>query len=218
MGDALQRGRRLAAVTAICAWLGLVLQLYFSVSDMTGKGSSVPGAVWRYLGYFTILTNILVAAVATRAALRPDARSGINGPRFELAVATAIAIVGIVYGVLLAHLFNLGGIRLFTDTLLHRVTPLAFMLFWWSRRTGRLAWRDLVWAPVLTLAYAVYALARGQAEGWYAYWFFDANALGVMEMARNGAGLLAATLAVGAVLIGADRIAAERRFGNDDPR
>lgn len=205
------KGRHLAALAAVSAWLGLALQLFFSISDMTGNGFGTPGAIWRYLGYFTILTNILVAAVATRAALQPDARDRINAPRFEMAVAAAILIVGIVYGVLLAHMFSHTGIRWVTDALLHKATPALFALLWWTRRTGQLQWRDLIWAPALPAVYAVYALARGQAEGWYAYWFFDAGALGFAEMLRNAAGLLAATLAVGAVLIWADRIYDTRR-------
>jgi hypothetical protein len=199
-------GRRvLAGLVAVVGWLGLGLQLWLSMIDMTANGFSIGGALWRYLGFFTILTNILVAIVATRAALRPDARDGVNDARFELAVAVAILIVGIVYGVLLAHLANFSGARLLADTLLHRVQPLLFAILWWTRRTRRLTWRDTLWAPALPAAYALYALARGRAEGWYAYWFFDAGKLSAAELVRNSVAMLVVTLVVGAALVWADR-------------
>lgn len=201
----MRRRQILAVLAAVVGWGALALQLRLSLSDLTADGFSPGGALWRYLGYFTILTNILVAIVATRAAIQPDARDGVNDPRFELAVAAAILIVGIVYGVLLAHLANFTGAHLLADTLLHRVQPLLFAALWWTRRTGRLSWRDTLWAPVLPAAYAVYALARGRAEGWYAYWFFDAGKLGAGELARNSVAMLAVTLLVGAALVWADR-------------
>lgn len=199
------RRRILAVLVAAIGWGGLGLQLWLSVIDMTANGFSPGGALWRYLGYFTILTNLLVAIVATRAAVRPDARGGVNDPRFEMAVAAAILIVGIVYGVLLSGLVQLEGGREVANNLLHRVQPLLFALLWWTRRTGRLAWRDTLWAPALPAAYAVYALARGRAEGWYAYWFFDAGKLSAGELARNSVAMLAVTLLVGAALVWADR-------------
>lgn len=199
------RRQILAVLVAIVGWGGLGLQLWLSMAGMMANGFSAGGALWRYLGYFTILTNILVAIVATRAAIRPDGRGGVNDPRFEMAVAAAILIVGIVYGVLLAHLANFTGAHLLADTLLHRVQPLLFAMLWWARRTGRLAWRDVVWAPALPAAYAVYTLARGRAEGWYAYWFFDAGKLSAGELVRNSAAMLAVALSVGAALVWADR-------------
>lgn len=205
--------RILAGLVAVVGWGGLGLQLWLSMIDLTGNGFSAGGALWRYLGYFTILTNILVAIVATRAAIRPDARGGVNDPRFEMAVAAAILIVGIVYGVLLAHLANFSGARLLADMLLHRVQPVLFAALWWTRRTGRLTWRDALWAPALPAAYAAYALARGRAEGWYAYWFFDASKLGAGELVRNSAAMLAVTLLVGAALVWADRRKASTASG-----
>jgi hypothetical protein len=199
------RRRTLAGLVAVVGWLGLGLQLWITLGAMSCNGVSTGDALWRYLGCFTILTNILVAIVATRAAIRPDARGGVNDPRFEMAVVVAILIVGIVYGLLLAHLAAFKGLSLLADSLLHRVQPVLFALLWWTRRTGRLAWRDMLWAPALPAAYAIYALARGRAEGWYAYWFFDAGKLGAGELARNSAAMLAVTLLMGAALVWADR-------------
>lgn len=201
----MRRRQILAVLVAVVGWGALALQLRLSMIDLTADGFSPGGALWRYLGYFTILTNILVAIVATHAAIRPDARGGVNDPRFELAVAAAILIVGIVYGVLLAHLANFTGAHLLADTLLHRVQPLLFAALWWTRRSGRLAWRDTRWAPALPAGYAIYALARGRVEGWYAYWFFDAGKLSAAELARNSVAMLAVTLLVGAALVWADR-------------
>ena len=63
--------RGVAALTAAAAWAALVLQLVLIVDQFRGDGQPVALALWRYLGFFTILTNMLVALVATAMAVRP---------------------------------------------------------------------------------------------------------------------------------------------------
>lgn len=196
--------RTLTIVVAAIGWLALGLQLWISIVDHSAVFTTLQ-TIARYLIFFTVLTNILVALIATRAAIRPDDRSGLNDPRFEMAVAVSIIIVGVVYGLLLGHLVTLSGFRLFVDSLLHKLQPLLFAILWWTRRTGRLVWRDMLWAPALPAAYGLYALARGKAEGFYAYWFFNANTLTPAELLRNSVAMLAVAMLVGAALIWADR-------------
>jgi len=49
--------------------MALALQLAVSVQMRTADGYSLAGAIWRYLGYFTILTNLPVAVTHMRVAL-----------------------------------------------------------------------------------------------------------------------------------------------------
>ena len=199
-------GRRILAIAvAAIGWLALGIQLWLSISGRAANGFNTFEAVARLLIFFTILSNILVAILATSAAIRPDDRSGLNDPRFEMGVAVAIIIVGLIYGLLLAHLVQLSGVRLIIDTLLHKVQPLLFAILWWTRRTGQLAWRDLLWAPALPAVYGLYALARGKTEGFYAYWFFNADTLSAFELLRNSVAMLAVALLIGAALIWADQ-------------
>ena len=53
-----------ALFTALLTAFALGLQLSLVIERMTGEGASIGAAVWRYFGFFTILTNIGVAVVA----------------------------------------------------------------------------------------------------------------------------------------------------------
>ena len=60
-------GRALLLLIAILGWLGLALQLVVSAHVAAGVGRSPFAAILDALGYFTVLTNLLVAIVATLA-------------------------------------------------------------------------------------------------------------------------------------------------------
>jgi hypothetical protein len=66
---------------AVLAWCGLALQLGILLFNAaTGRSElSELQAVWRFLGYFTILTNIVVAVSYTSRRPRPRAASS-RGP------------------------------------------------------------------------------------------------------------------------------------------
>ena len=90
--DVLRAGglaRGLAAVVAVVGWAALALQLALVV-DRLGPGLGA----WRFIGYFTVLTNLLAAVVATAVALGSGRRIG--GARARLMAATSIALVGLV--------------------------------------------------------------------------------------------------------------------------
>jgi hypothetical protein len=182
--------RAFAAVGALVVWAALALQFYLLLGKLGGL------AVWRFVGYFTILTNILVAVMLTSAALRRSR----GAARFELAVATAIAIVGIVYSLLLRQIWDPQGADKLADAMLHDAAPLVCVAWFLLRPRRRLGVADVAAALIFPLLYVLYALARGAADGWYAYWFLDPHRLGVAQMALNIAGLTLAFLAVAAVL------------------
>lgn len=158
--------RTIAAFTAIAGWAVLLLQLLLLVPEM-----GIVGGLWRFAGFFTILTNIAVAAVATAMAL--GKRNWLTSARVRLAMAVAIAFVGIAYWLLLASLWDPQGWALVADVGLHTVQPLLFAATWYAARDGSLDKRDAAAAMAWPVGYCVYALARGAADGWYAYWFLD---------------------------------------------
>jgi hypothetical protein len=194
----------LASLTAIVAWAALALQLGLIVGSMTAAGATVSEAIWRYFGFFTILSNIAVAIVASALALRP--RTRLAGPIMRMAVAAAIIIVGIVYSVALRAIWEPTGWQAVADHALHDVTPPLFFFLWLASGHGSLRWRDALWAIVGPVTYCLYALARGAADGWYAYWFLDPNSLAVDGMITNIALLIAAFIAVALLLIAIDRL------------
>ena len=198
----------LAILTALVAWAALVLQLGLIVERMTAEGATAAQAVWRFLGFFTILTNAAVAVVASAMAVRPD--GGLAGPRVRLATAAAILFVGIVYSVALRAIWQPTGWQAVADHALHDATPPLFLLTWLFAGHGALRWSDAFRAVFGPLAYCLYALARGALDGWYAYWFLNPAALGTARLAANMALLLAAFLIIALGLIALDRWLARR--------
>jgi hypothetical protein len=200
----------LALVAAVAAWGGLVLQLYLIIRQVTADGGTAGFAIWRYVGYFTIIVNGVVAQVATAMAFRPG--SPLAGPRPRLVAASAVAVVGITYSVALRHVWDPKGLAAVADHTLHDVSPVLFLVAWLASEHGRLRWRDAAWAFVLPLGYCIYAFIRGAADGWYAYWFLNPSTLGPAAFAGSAALLTAVFAAVALVLVAIDRRLANSRW------
>lgn len=190
--------RGLAAVAAAVGWGGLALQLVLIV-DKLGPGVGM----WQFIGYFTILTNLLAAVVATAVALGRGGRMG--GARARLVAATSIALVGLVYSIALRSLWDPQGLQKLADFLLHDAAPLLFVLMWVLSPHGSLDRKDFAWALAPPALYAAYALARGAIDGWYAYWFLDPGTQSGGELALSIAVLIAAVGVIAGVLIAIDR-------------
>jgi len=170
-------GSRIAAgFVALATWFALVLQLVLILSRASADGVSPAAEVGRYFSYFTILTNLLVAAATTFAALAPGSRVGrwFAQPSVCGAIVTYIAFVGIMYELLLRHTWNPQGWQRVADTLLHDVTPLLFAAYWLAfvpRRSVQAG--DLPWWLLYPIAYLAYAMIRGAVTGAYPYHFLD---------------------------------------------
>jgi hypothetical protein len=158
--------RGIAALAAAVAWCGLAVQLSLLV-DRLGPALGL----WRFFGFFTILTNLGAAVAASATAL--GATGGIGGQRLRLAAATSMVMVGLVYSIALRALWNPTGLQKVADLLLHDAAPLLWLLLWFAGQRRRMEWREISWALVWPGLYAAYALGRGAVDGWYAYWFLN---------------------------------------------
>jgi len=192
------RIRTLAGAAALVGWAGLALQLFLMMESM----GLVP-AVWRYIGFYTILTNLGAAVIATAVAV--GSRSAWAGERARLMAATSIIMVGIVYSVALRSLWTPTGLQKVADVLLHDAAPLLWALLWLVGPHVRRSWRELGWALLPPLTYCIYALARGAADGWYAYWFLDPAQQSAGELLASIFVLLLAFSILGALLIAVDQ-------------
>lgn len=191
--------RPFAALIALVAWVGLGAQLLASY-DLVG---ALAQSAWVMARYFTVITNLLVALVFTGLALGAErlARPPLLG-----GVTLAILLVGVVYWLLLRGLVELSGGAALADFLLHTITPAAALLFWIGFvPKGRLRWRHpLIWAAY-PLAYFLYALVRGAAEGRYAYPFLDVAEIGWPGALVNGGLICLGFLFAGFALVWIDR-------------
>lgn len=190
--------RLLAFLAALAGWVGLAIQLWILL-----RGMGLGEGLWRFLGFFTILTNIGAAIVAS--AVATGATQGLAGSRARLLAATSIIVVGIVYSLALRALWDPQGLQKLADFALHDAAPLTWALLWIAAPHARLPWRAVGWAIVPPALYAVYALTRGAIDGWYAYWFLNPATQNPGELGLSIAVMLAGVATVAVALVGLDR-------------
>lgn len=194
----------LTAALAALAWAGVLLQLYLSARLGLANGKGVSGGIVAYLGYFTVLTNLLVCVALTVPLVARASTLGrfFSDPSVMAGVATSITLVGIAYHLLLRNIWAPEGLQWLADVLLHYAIPIAYLVYWWICVPKQsLRWVDpLIWIAY-PLAYVAYALARGALIGNYPYPFIDVTAIGYEQTLLNALGLLLAFVALGLLMV-----------------
>jgi hypothetical protein len=198
-----------AIVVAAVAWPALLLQ--YRLSLWSGPWAEV---TLRFFSFFTILSNLLVALVATAWVTGGNAAPlrWLRAPRACGLAAVSITVTCLVYATLLQSLWHPRGPEFIADRSLHYVVPFLFVGWWVALSPhGALRWTDaLRWLgfPVVFLAWT---LARGAVVHEYPYPFMDVRHLGYAVVLRNSLGVGALFLALGAVLVAIDRALGRRR-------
>jgi hypothetical protein len=194
---------------ALIAWLALGLQLYILIRNAEINGLTRLQATGRFFGYFTILTNLLVAVCFSSILLKPDSSMGrfFSRPSTIAAIALYIFIVGLVYNTILRFIWEPTGLQKWVDEALHVVVPLLFMLYWLLIvPKGFLKWfypfRWLIYPAI----YLVYALLRGALSGFYAYPFINVKELGYNRVLLNSGGLILVFIITGFLFVGIDKL------------
>lgn len=159
---------------ALIACLGPTLQYGLMVYDETLVSAAVKSV--EFFSYFTILTNMLAAAAlaaplaAPRSAFAAWAER--SGPR--AAIATYLAITAVVYHTMLASQWDPQGLRKVSDTILHTITPIAFLLDVAMRGgQGPTRWIVAAKAMAFPALFGVWTLAHGALTNWYPYPFMN---------------------------------------------
>ena len=196
--------RVVAAIAAAVGWAALALQ-FAIFAGQVGLGL----ATWRYVGFFTILSNIGIACIATATALGRNNR--LTGAQARLMGLTAIVTVGFVYSLLLRSLWNPTGLQKLVDAALHDWTPILFAVLWALAPHGELQWRDMKWALTPPALYLAYALGRGAIDGWYPYYFLNPTLQTSAELAISIFGTLAVFAIVAGSAIAIDQRLARRK-------
>jgi hypothetical protein len=201
-------GRAVHAVTFAVAASALALQLALVVRGHAVLDDVEPPALGtrlvRFLSYFTILSNLLVAVTSLQLtagrwhgrlfrALRVDAIAG-------------IAVTAVVHWFLLRPLLDLHGADALADTLLHVVVP-ALTIGGWLLvgPRGLVSREDLLPSAAYPAAYLVWSLAHGAVTDWYAYPFVDVTEHGYAVVLLNAVGVIALLALVAAGMIALDR-------------
>lgn len=196
-------------ITAVVTWAALILQLILVIKggrvlDETGAPAPLGTRLIRFISYFTVLSNLLVAVTTTTLALDQN-----RFPRWwrviRLNAVVCIAVTGVVHWFLLRPLLDLTGGDALADKLLHVVVPLLAVIGWVAfgprgRVDSSLLWPSLIF-PIGWLAYT---LVRGAIVDWYPYPFLDVRLHGYPGALAACAGVAVLLLALTWLAIRAD--------------
>jgi hypothetical protein len=204
-----QKNKALVIALAALAWSSVLLQLMITLHSNMQSGRGIAGGFVSFLGYFTILTNLLVCAALTMPLAAPGSATGRFFARSDVTagVATSIVFVCLAYHFLLRNTWNPQGLQLVADVLLHYVVPALFLIYWWFNfPKGALRWTyPLLWGLYPTV-YLIYVLIRGRIIGSYPYGFIDPIAIGYQRTMINAVGLLLVFIVLGLILVALGRI------------
>jgi hypothetical protein len=209
MNDRSSAPRVAAIVAASAAWFGVLLQLYLSLRLSVANGKTIGEGLVVYLGYFTILTNILVAVTLTVPSVAPATSGGrfFKRPGVRTATAATIALVGLAYHLLLRNVWQPRGLQLVADLVLHYATPILFLLFWWvAVPKDALRWQHIGAWLSFPAGYFIYMLIRGELTGLYPYHFIDVGALGYGRTLANALFVLVGFVGIALLLLVVGRL------------
>jgi hypothetical protein len=168
-------GQRLMCITgALMGWFALIAQLCLIIEN---RAASLTETILRYFGFFTILTNILVALCFTF--LLTGKSKFFHKKSTQTAIAVYILVVGAVYNLVLRFLWQPQGLQWLVDELLHTVIPLFYLCHWFIHSSKQaLPWKNALPWLLYPLVYICYTLIRGSIVHFYPYPFLDVDVEG----------------------------------------
>ena len=170
--------RVVRVVVAVLGLVAIVVQFVERASDPR------PFDPVSFFSFFTILSNLLVAAVllATGTGRGPGwlRRDLVRG-----AATTYIATTGLIYLLLLSDdPVAVDATIPWVDAVLHEVVPIAVLLDWLlAPPRERLSVGGAARWMAFPVTYLVYSLVRGPIVDWYPYPFLDPREAGYAEVA-----------------------------------
>ena len=182
-------------------WLVVTGESVLAETAQPGLGTRLV----RFVSYFTILSNLLVAGVSLALAGDPE-RDGSRWRVVRLATIASITVTGLVHWFFLRPILDLHGASYAVDKLLHVVVPALALLAWVVAGPRGQAVRSAV-LPSLgwPLLWGAYTLVRGAVTGWWPYPFIDADELGWGRVLLNLVAIAVLFAVVGFAFVAADR-------------
>jgi hypothetical protein len=194
-----------AGIIAVIGWLSLLLQFVLHITNPLAPDVSFAERLVRFFSYFTVATNIIVAAALTAIAFFPGTRPGgfASKPSTRAAVTVYITVVGIVYSLFLRDVWDPVGWNAVADHALHDVMPILYVAHWlvFAPKAG-IGWAEPIKWLVYPAVYFAYSLIRGAVVSWYPYWFADVGLLGYPTALTNAGFVLIGFAAVGFMYAG----------------
>ena len=214
------RGRAAFGATAILAGFGMVLNLVLTalgtypstetVPTLLGFNepglAGLPGRVFDFLSYFTVLSNILVAVVMAMLWRDPQ-RNGVVFRVLRMDALLMITVTGLIYWGVLAGGVELQGLEHVTNTIEHTLVPIAAILvFLFFGPRGKFRVSTVFAALILPISWALVTLVRGAVITAYPYGFIDVARYGYGSVLINIAGVAVFGVIIGFTFLGIDRL------------
>lgn len=197
--------RNLSILFAIIVWFAVLAQFYLIIEN---RVAPVTETIIRFFSFFTILTNILVAVYFTIKAL---GRDQLDKAGLLTAITVYITIVGLVYQVLLRHIWQPTGLQMVVDELLHSVNPLLVISYWYLfEKKFFVHYKEVFKWMIYPVVYLLYILTRGSFSGFYPYPFINVSEIGISQTLLNGLFLLLFFYAVSVLFIFIGRMLSKR--------
>ena len=197
-------------LTAAVAWIALIGQGYLNFGVYyPNDGLSLSASVIKFISFFTIESNILVAICLSYCILLPNSRTGafFQKPTTQTAIAVYIFIVGLVYNLVLRFMWAPTGLQKIVDELLHVATPLLYSIYWFAFvPKGQLQYKDIFPWLIYPFLYIIYALTRGAFTNVYPYPFLEADKLGYPKVLFACGLITLAFITVGLIFIWLDKL------------
>lgn len=188
--------KKLPLFFALVGWFAVIAQFILMIEN---RVTPIPEAVIRFFSFYTILTNTLVSIYFTYIAFvkNQEPKSGIL-----TAITTYIFMVGIIYQLVLRHVWQPLVRQLIVDKLLHSITPILVILFWYMyERTKSVSYSHLLKWGIYPLIYLIFILIRGSFSNFYPYPFVDVRNLGLASVHTYSVVLLLMFLMISALFL-----------------
>lgn len=215
MRETLERSSGAFWLSALLAGLGTAaigIEAVISLQKSFGQGKGVAEALFLFLRFFTILTNIFAAALMGRTACACLRRRPWPGDGAYASALVYLVVVGATYEALLRRLWSPRGLQFFSDMALHDIIPVLTLVFWLGfAPKAALRARDAARWLAFPAVYFVVILAGGALGEGYPYGFLDAAKLGVAGITRNAALFLIAFYGLGLAAVAIGRCVARRQ-------
>ena len=199
-------------ICAALAWTTIIAQYVVLITEGTFGG--LGATTLAYFGFFTVLTNILVALAFSVPLLKPTSRlrQFFERQSVRAAIALYIFVVAVIYYGVLAKDHHPEGISAVLNVGLHFLLPVLYLIDWFLfADKDAMPFKTLPLWTAYPIAYGLFNLTRGALTGFYPYPFIDISKLGVSGVSLNMLGFTLFYAVGGAVFIGLGRVLPDRR-------
>lgn len=163
------------------AWFSLIAQFYLIIQN---RQANILETVFRYFGYFTILTNIMIALCFSSLLLKQN--SFFHKSTAQTAIAVYIFLVALIYNTVLRGIVKPQGLNRVVDELLHVIMPVLFIIYWFIYTDKKpLQWKHIFPWLIYPFVYIIYTLFRGSFAHFYPYPFLNVDQLGYQAVLIN---------------------------------